>query len=148
MSEKAKLLLQELLVEVGLAPQDINIDGHCAFMVNDDYAVNIELRVQEKRLFFSSLVSAVSGKGKTALLAQAMELNLALYKELGMSLGLESYSNSLVLSQSISVDELSIFELQNHLACFLEQSEKCRCLFEQNKSQPEVHTIPNPSMCV
>lgn len=148
MESKVQVLFQELVAELGIAPLNVDQDGRCVIMVDETLPVNIALKKAEERLIFTSLIGAVPSKGKGPLLDKILQLNSALYQEHGMCLSIEGYTNSLMLSHSVDARLVSTFELQNSVACFLEQSDKCRYLLEDKSASLPSNALPNQAMCV
>ncbi|EKM32600.1 hypothetical protein VCHENC02_1857, partial [Vibrio harveyi] len=71
------------------------------------------------------------------------------YKELNMSLSLETHTASIVLTYSVDAGLCTVFDLESALSCFISQTEKCRHLLESTQEDsPPKNSMLNTAICV
>ncbi|MCG9613083.1 type III secretion system chaperone [Vibrio harveyi] len=149
MSTLIEQLFQELVTDLGIDTLQPNEDGHCTLMVDETLLLDIELDPKRERLILTSLVGPLSSQQGIKQLSSLMQFNKALYKELNMSLSLETHTASIVLTYSVDAGLCTVFDLESALSCFISQTEKCRHLLEstQEDSTPK-NSMLNTAICV
>ena len=149
MSVSIEQLFQELVTDLGIGSVQPNEDGHCTLMVDETLLLDIELDSKRERLVLNSLVGPLNSKQDFKQLSSLMTFNKNLYRELNMSLSLESHTNSIVLTYCIDAQGCTVFDLESALSRFISQTEKCRNLLESTPedSAPKSRILNN-AICV
>lgn len=134
MSTRIEQLLLELFSSLGISPLKLNEDGHCALVIDENLLLDFELKLEQEMLVMTSLIGKVPSSNSADLLSKLMQLNMALYKDLGMCLSIEGHTNTIVLTLCITSDNKTVFDIENALSLFLTQTDQCRHLLEHKHS--------------
>ncbi|VVO47962.1 type III secretion system chaperone [Pseudomonas fluorescens] len=126
MKELTLQLFEELIFALNLSPVDSDEEGHCSLVFDNEIIVDIQLIASESRIVFTSMVGLLSETYGNQQLRSLMSLNLAIARELSMSLGLEPETNAVLLTYSVDVQHVSLSTITEALSLFLSQTEKCQ----------------------
>ncbi|MEY4475943.1 MAG: hypothetical protein RL248_1710 [Pseudomonadota bacterium] len=128
MKEKTRQLLDDLLDTLGMGESTNSEERHCTLLFDEKLVVNLEIREEESRLFFSVLIGSLPMPLSAELMKQLLVLNLDLARYNRMSLGLEQHSGQLVLCHDVNTWHASLSNVEEALAQLLNQAEQCQNL--------------------
>lgn len=128
MKEKTRQLLDDLLDTLGMGESTNTEERHCTLLFDEKLVVNLEVREEESRLFFSVLIGSLPMPLSAELMKQLLVLNLDLARYNRMSLGLEQHSGQLVLCHDVNTWHASLSNVEEALAQLLNQAEQCQNL--------------------
>ncbi|MEY4922369.1 MAG: hypothetical protein RLY17_1086 [Pseudomonadota bacterium] len=128
MKEKTRQLLDDLLDTLGMGESTNSEERHCTLLFDEKLVVNLEVREEESRLFFSVLIGSHPMPLSAELMKQLLVLNLDLARYNRMSLGLEQHSGQLVLCHDVNTWHASLSNVEEALAQLLNQAEQCQNL--------------------
>ncbi|MGL4486939.1 MAG: type III secretion system chaperone [Yersinia sp. (in: enterobacteria)] len=128
MKEKTRQLLDDLLDTLGMGESTNSEERHCTLLFDEKLVVNLEVREEESRLFFSVLIGSLPMPLSAELMKQLLVLNLDLARYNRMSLGLEQHSGQLVLCHDVNTWHASLSNVEEALAQLLNQAEQCQNL--------------------
>ncbi len=128
MKEKTRQLLDDLLDTLGMGESTSTEERHCTLLFDEKLVVNLEVREEESRLFFSVLIGSLPMPLSAELMKQLLVLNLDLARYNRMSLGLEQHSGQLVLCHDVNTWHASLSNVEEALAQLLNQAEQCQNL--------------------
>ncbi len=139
---KAKLFIEELGVELGLAGLTLDA-SHACTIATDDNLITIQYQPQDSTfLVFASVLNANDGFSM-AVLEYVLEANLFGRDTLGMHLGYYSPISAFVLSATIGQKEKTVQEFMDYLSFFAAELVKWQKNIQLKVDENPVETSEN-----
>ncbi len=136
---KAKLFVEELGVELGLAGLALDENYACT-IATDDNLITLQYQPQDRTFLVFAPVLSADESFSAPVLEYALEANLFGRDTLGMHLGYYSPISALVLSAAVGEDEKSVQEFMDYLSFFAAELAKW-----QSNIQSKIDANPTSS---